>query len=151
MHENLRGNCTPNRKWACFVVYLKIIHTLLENDMFISKQIVQGTQIWHWNFSRLSGFCLMDQNSQNIVFINTPEPLGQHKILMPFLSSLDNLFKMHVYHFSKKKKKKSFDNFEIEHKTCKFWSGVQCPLNTCQFTWLVFYSRLLTKWKHGTV
>ena len=39
----------PNLKLACFVCYLKIINTFWENDKCILKQIVQGTQKWHWN------------------------------------------------------------------------------------------------------
>ena len=53
----LRGYYTPNLKLACFVCYLKIINTFfLKNNVCILKQIVQGTQKWHWNFSRPSGF-----------------------------------------------------------------------------------------------
>ena len=33
----LRGNCTPNQKLACFVLYLKIINTLLLNDASYSE------------------------------------------------------------------------------------------------------------------
>ena len=51
----LRGYCTPNLKLVCFVWYLKIINTFLKNNACILKQIVQGTQKWHRNFSRLSG------------------------------------------------------------------------------------------------
>ena len=29
--EHLEGNCTPNQKLACFVLYLKIINTFLKN------------------------------------------------------------------------------------------------------------------------
>ena len=42
------------------------------------------------------------------------------KILMLFLSSLDNF----LYLF-KKRRKKSVDNFEMEHKTYYLWLGVQ--------------------------
>ena len=31
----LRGNCTPNQKLACFVLYLKIINTFLKNNICI--------------------------------------------------------------------------------------------------------------------
>ena len=31
----LRGNCTRNQKLACFVLYLKIINTVLENNVCI--------------------------------------------------------------------------------------------------------------------
>ena len=40
--KQLRGSCTPNTKFACFVLYLKIINTLLKNNICILKQIVQG-------------------------------------------------------------------------------------------------------------
>ena len=53
---HLRGNCTPNQKLVCFVLCLKIINTFLENNICILTQIVQGTQKWHWNFSRPSSF-----------------------------------------------------------------------------------------------
>ena len=65
-----RGNCTPNQKLAGFVFYLKIINTFLKNNICILKQIIQATQKWHWNFSRPSSSKVMDQSSQNIVFIN---------------------------------------------------------------------------------
>ena len=39
---SLRRNWTPNQKLACFVVYLKIGNTSLQNVVFILKQIVQG-------------------------------------------------------------------------------------------------------------
>ena len=31
----LRGNCTPNQKLACFVLYLKINNTILKNNICI--------------------------------------------------------------------------------------------------------------------
>ena len=55
--------CTPNQKLACFVLFLKIINNFLKNDIGIVKflkQILQGTQIWHWNFSRPNGFYVRD-------------------------------------------------------------------------------------------
>ena len=33
----LRGNCTPNQNWACFVHYLKIVKTVLKNESTGSK------------------------------------------------------------------------------------------------------------------
>ena len=60
-----KGELHPNQKLAYFV-----LDTLLKNDICILKQIVQGTQKGHWNFSRLSGFKVMDKYSQNIVLIN---------------------------------------------------------------------------------
>ena len=32
----LKGNCTPNQKLACFVLYLKIINTLKKIIMYAS-------------------------------------------------------------------------------------------------------------------
>ena len=52
----LRGYYTPNLILACFVCYLKIVNTFLNNNVGIYKQIVQGTQKMHWNFSRPSSF-----------------------------------------------------------------------------------------------
>ena len=66
----LRGYCTPNQLLACFVVYLKIINTLLKNNRCILKQIVHETQKWHWNFNKPRGFLVMDQNSQSNVLID---------------------------------------------------------------------------------
>ena len=39
-HGTLRGKGTPNQNLACFVHYLKIINTFLENNMCIMEQIV---------------------------------------------------------------------------------------------------------------
>ena len=39
--------CTPNQKLACFVLYLKIVDTFLQNNVCILQQIIQGTQKWH--------------------------------------------------------------------------------------------------------
>ena len=36
---DLRVNCTPNQKFACFKLYLKIINPFLENTVCISYQI----------------------------------------------------------------------------------------------------------------
>ena len=52
----LRGYCTSYQKLACFVLYLKIINNFLKNKVCILSKMVQGTQNWHWNFSRPSGF-----------------------------------------------------------------------------------------------
>ena len=82
-------HCIRNQKLACFVLCLKIIHTFLKNDIVL-KQIVQGTQKGHWNFSRPSHFRVVDQNSQILFWSITQEPLCLLKILMLFLSSLDN-------------------------------------------------------------
>ena len=41
----LKGYCATNQKLASmFVLYLKIINTFFKNDIYILKQIVQGTQ-----------------------------------------------------------------------------------------------------------
>ena len=60
----LKGYCTPNQKLARFVLNLKIINTFLKTIICISKQIVQGTQKWHWNFSRLSGLSYRSKQSK---------------------------------------------------------------------------------------
>ena len=52
----LRENCTPNQKLACFALYLKIVNSFLQNNVYILNQIVQETQKCHWHFSRQSGF-----------------------------------------------------------------------------------------------
>ena len=31
----LRGNCTPNQKLVCFVLYLRITNTFLKNNAYI--------------------------------------------------------------------------------------------------------------------
>ena len=41
----LHPGCTPNRNWACFVLYLQIKDTSL--NMLILKQIVWETKNWH--------------------------------------------------------------------------------------------------------
>ena len=33
----IKGELTPNQKLACFVLYLKIINTILKNDICILK------------------------------------------------------------------------------------------------------------------
>ena len=62
------GNCTLTK--TSFAFYLKIVNTFFQKDVCILKQIVQGTQKWHWNFSRPSSFYVMDQNSYNFVLIS---------------------------------------------------------------------------------
>ena len=55
----------------------------------------------------------MDQNSQNVIWINNSRTAGPTSILMLFVNSLDNLqFDAHIIF------QKGVDNFEIEHKTC---------------------------------
>ena len=51
----------------------------------------------------------------NVVLVSKLRKAWSSKILMLFLSSLDNLPKDAYYHFSK-----GVDYFEIEHKTCLF-------------------------------
>ena len=45
----LRGNCTPNWKLACFVLYPKIINTFLKNNnnicILLSKKIKNSIKI----------------------------------------------------------------------------------------------------------
>ena len=62
----------------------------------------------------------MDQNSQNVVWINNSRTDWPTLMLVLFLSSLDNLL-YDVYIIFQK----GVDNFEIEHKTCKF-GGRRC-------------------------
>ena len=65
----VKGELLPN---PMVLHHLKIINTFLKNDISILKQIVWQTQIWHWNFSRF----FIDQNVQNIIFINNSRTLG---------------------------------------------------------------------------
>ena len=51
----LGGYCIY-QKLACFVLYLKIINKFLKNKVCVLWKNVQGTQKWHWNFSRPSSF-----------------------------------------------------------------------------------------------
>ena len=60
------------------------------SNVSILVQIVRGTQKWHWNFSRPSSFKVMGQNSQNIVWSITQEPLGLLRFYV-ILSFLDNM------------------------------------------------------------
>ena len=87
----LRGNCTPNQKLACFVLYFKIIHTFLKiiyapfSKLF--KELKNGIEILNWPI----GFYVMDQNSQSIVLINSSSTDWPTYFSMLFLISLDNL------------------------------------------------------------
>ena len=64
----LRGNCTPNQNWTCFVSYLKI-STCLNNNRVILKQFVWETTL---NFDRPSCSWVIDQNVQiNILISNS--------------------------------------------------------------------------------
>ena len=58
----------------------------------------------------------MNQNSQNVVWINNSRFTWPTLILILVLSSLDNLLQDAYINFQK-----GVDNFEIEHKTCKFF------------------------------
>ena len=70
--------------------------------MHLIKKYFQGTQKWHWNFDRLSGFEVIDQNCQNTGFWSiTQEPLGLPWYRCYFWVSLTICFKMH-YYFSKR-------------------------------------------------
>ena len=64
----------------------------------------------------------MDQNSQNIVLINNSRTAWPTNMLLPFLSSLDNLLQDAYIIFQK-----GVDNFEIAHKHANFWLGVSLP------------------------
>ena len=68
----LKRELHPNQKLACFVLYLKIINTFLENNICILKQIVQETQKWNWSFSKPSSFKLWNK----IVLINNSRTAG---------------------------------------------------------------------------
>ena len=46
------------------------------NNVCILKRIVQGTQNWHWHFSRPGSLNIMDQSSQNIVLINNSRTIS---------------------------------------------------------------------------
>ena len=60
-----RGFCTCYPKLVSFVLNFKIINTVLKNNTYtVCILFVQGTQKWHWNFSRPGSFKVMDQNSQ---------------------------------------------------------------------------------------
>ena len=37
--SSLRGNCTPNQKIACFLLYLKIINTFLKKYMYLNSKL----------------------------------------------------------------------------------------------------------------
>ena len=38
------------------MLHLKIVNTFVQNNVYILKQFVQGTQKWLWNFSWPGGF-----------------------------------------------------------------------------------------------
>ena len=44
---DIKGYFTSNKKLTCFVLYLKILNTLLKNNTFILEYIVRGTQKWY--------------------------------------------------------------------------------------------------------
>ena len=60
----------------------------------------------------------MDQNSQNIVLINNSRTYLNFNTIYEFLGQFSIRLR-YIYHLQKKKK--SVDNFEIEHKTYSFW------------------------------
>ena len=66
----------------------------------------------------------MDQNSQNIVLVNDSRTALPTKILLLFLSSLDNFTTRYIYYFFQK----SVYNFEMEHKTCQIFIKVAVPI-----------------------
>ena len=97
----LRGYCTPNLKPTCFVCYLKIINLSLRNNA--SKELKNGIEI----LVQQVIFKLWIETVKIIFWSITQEPLGLLKILMTFLSFLDNLQKGAYIIFHK-----GGDNFE---------------------------------------
>ena len=81
--------------------------------MHLIENCSRNSKKWHLNFSRPSGFYVIDQNSKNVVWINNSRTAWPTLILMLFLSSLDNLLEDAYTIFQK-----DVDNLEIEHKTC---------------------------------
>ena len=81
------------------------------------EQIVKGTQKWHWNLSRHSGFLAMDQMFKILFLSITQEPLGLRKF-NAILSSLGNLL-WDAYIILQK----DVDRFEIENKLNMLISG----------------------------
>ena len=122
----LSGYCTPKLKLACFVCYLKIMTTFLKNNVSIVKQIVQGTQKWHWNLSRPSSF-LSYGSKQYVLFWSVTQNhlayLNSNDIFEFFGQFAINACIIFL---------QGVDNFAIEHKHANFWLGVQYPLK-----WLV--------------
>ena len=77
---SLRGNCTPNQIWACFMHCLKIVNTFLKNNVWILKQILEkvtrGVQI-------SEGHVVLELliNMYKTLFWSIPqEPLGLLKL-----------------------------------------------------------------------
>ena len=70
----LRGNCTPNQNWACFVRYLKIINTVVKTNMIILKQIAWETQK---RYLKLVGQAVLEMLIRicNILFWSTTQEL----------------------------------------------------------------------------
>ena len=112
----LRGNCTQNQNWTCFVSYLKIINTALKNNKTIQKRIAWETQKWHWNFNKPKGTWVIDQNNILHVLINNSRTAWHTKISMPFVSFSDKLLLGNQIIFPKK----SADNV---------WDSAQNVLN----------------------
>ena len=82
----LRGYCTPNQKWACFVLYLKIINTFFEK-----KNI-------HWNSVGQAVFKLHELwiKTVKIVFGSiTQELLSLPKFWCHFWAPWTIYYKMH--------------------------------------------------------
>ena len=93
-----------------FCFFFFFFFFFLKNELCMLYKIVQGTQKWHWSFSRPSG---RSKQSKCCFWINNSRTAWPTLILMLFLSSLDNLLQdAHIiFH-------KDVGNFEIEHKTC---------------------------------
>ena len=65
----LRWRYNPNRNWACFVRYFKIINTFLKNNMMSLKQIFCKTPKWHENFNRLRQVLELKNKRWDIFFV----------------------------------------------------------------------------------
>ena len=90
---------TLNQKLTCFVLYLKIIKTFLENSR-LSKELKNSISL-----SRSSGFCVIDQNNIMTVLIRNLKQLGllefQFHFWVPWKISLTmhSLFSKKCYFF----------------------------------------------------
>ena len=113
----LRGNCTPNQKLACFVLFLKIINTFLQIIYIIYTSYSKLFKELKNGIDSLVGqavFKLRIKTVKILFWSITQEPLNLLEFWCFFWVhwTIDN--KMHInYYF-----RKGVDNFEIEHKTC---------------------------------
>ena len=110
----LRGNCTPNQNWACFVHYFKVINTDLKNNISILKHTEKlkiciemlAVQI----FLELT-YCSKQYLK---VLIHNERTAWPTEISMPFWVPQKICFKMLFF-------TKSVDNNKIMHKTCSIF------------------------------